>query len=177
MRLLVVRHAIAMERDEYQAEAGQAGQADDELRPLTPHGVRKMKKNVQGLVRMVEKPRLLVSSPLTRAMQTAEILRAEWRDLEITVAEELKPGTPPAELSRWLKARHESATKSDIIAIVGHEPHLSSTVGWFLSGSPATKLILKKGGACLVEFDAGRIEKGKGRLMWLATPSMLRAWR
>lgn len=180
MRLLVVRHAIAMEREEFELEARKRAKekgvdpellANDELRPLTADGVRKMRKNVLGLVRLVEEPGLLVSSPLVRAIQTAEILQASWTHLEALSIGELKPESAPAEFSRWLA--EQTLEPDATVVIVGHEPHLSSLVSWFLGGTSRPLIELKKGGACLVDFKAG-VDKGRGRLAWLATPKMLR---
>lgn len=180
MRLLVVRHAIAMERDEFQYEARKRAKekdvdpeifANDELRPLTAEGVRKMRKNVQGLIRLVDEPDLLVTSPLVRAIQTAEILQATWTHLEATSIDELKPESAPAEFAKWLSA--QKLAPDALVVIVGHEPHLSSLVSWFLTGSSRPIVEIKKGGACLIDFKSG-IDKGRGRLAWLATPKMLR---
>lgn len=181
MRLLVVRHAIAMERDEYQALARgeRRGQrpASDDLRPLTEKGVRKMKKNVQGLRELVGRPQLLVSSPLKRAVQTAEILGGAlatgFPGEQFQVTEALRPEADPADLALWLNDRPEMKIPQATIAVVGHEPHLTHFIGWLLSGQARSILELKKGGACLIEFR-GLIARGQGRLIWLATPPMLR---
>ncbi len=179
MKLLVVRHAIAMEREEFEFDARKKAKekgvdpellANDELRPLTADGVRKMRKNMQGLIRFVEEPDLMVTSPLVRAIQTAEILQASWSHLEATSVEELKPDSNPADFSKWLDTMKLSPDA--IVVIIGHEPHLSSLVSWFLGGTSRPMVELKKGGACLIDFKAG-VDKGRGRLSWLATPKML----
>ena len=174
MKLLVVRHAVAMERSVFQArarvdspEAGEDFAADDDDRPLTLDGIRKMRKNVKGLRELIEAPDLLVSSPLTRAQQTAEILCETWRGLEFTTIDSLRPGSDPDDFCDWLSARN------GIVAIVGHEPHLSGLVSWFVAGSQKAMIDLRKGGACLLDFPRG-VARGRAQLRWLATPSMLR---
>ncbi|MGH7674557.1 MAG: SixA phosphatase family protein, partial [Gemmatimonadales bacterium] len=73
MQLLIVRHAIAQDRDEH-ATSGQ----DDSLRSLTREGRVKMRQAAKGLHRLVKTLDVLATSPLARAAQTAEILGAEY---------------------------------------------------------------------------------------------------
>lgn len=185
MRLLVIRHAIAMERKDYHLQArrearlGGAGtefETNDDFRPLTQDGQRKMRKNAKGLKEFVPQPHLLVTSPLTRALQTSEILSEVWNGLDMASCDELRPGSEPAEFAKWLKGQPQAEKPDCLIAIVGHEPHLSSLVSWFMTGSSKSLFELKKGGACCLDFARG-FDKGRGRLLWLATPPMLRALR
>jgi len=191
MRILVVRHAIAEDREEYQERARRAVQkhaqkrgekphpVNDDFRPLTDAGMRKMKKVAKGLPGIVERPDLLLSSPLLRAVETAEILRGAWREdksdkkLDIRVVEWLRPDSSPDDLVEGLSGGGGPDARDDsLVAIVGHEPHLSQLVSWLIGGSRHSRITLKKGGACLIEFD-GRPARGEGRLRWLATPKML----
>jgi phosphohistidine phosphatase len=160
MRVLVVRHAIAVDREEWSGE-------DDE-RPLTDLGRKKMKRVAQGLRRLVEEIDVLAASPLVRAQQTAEILAAAYDIGAIKTVPALSPGQPAAALARWLAdARKES------VAVVGHEPHLSSAVSWLLTGADRPILELKKGGACLVDLPRDA-QAGSGTLLWALWPGQLR---
>jgi phosphohistidine phosphatase len=159
VKLLVVRHAVAMEKSEFVG--------DDDLRPLTLDRIRKMRKNMRGLERLVDRPTRLVTSPLTRARQTAEILQERWSGLDLLSCESLRPGSKPQALATWLNERIDAP--DELVVITGHEPHLSSVIQW-MTGARAE---LKKGGACFIEFD-DRIEKDRGLLKWLATPRLLR---
>lgn len=180
MRILVIRHAIAMDREDFQRKSklrakkmgARAGEANDDLRPLTADGIKKMKRNAKGLVALSEKPGILVTSPLTRAEQTAEIVRDAWGDLEMAICEFLRPGSDHDELSKWLLQQPQGTARKGLIAVVGHEPHLSSMTSWFLTGSPKSLFELKKGGACLLDFPT-KLERGRGKLLWLLTPSQL----
>jgi phosphohistidine phosphatase len=178
MKLLVVRHAIAMEREEYQAEpsadATRPGHKDDALRPLTIEGIRKMRRNAKGLVNLVPRPNALITSPLTRAYQTAEILRDVWEGLDIRQTEALRPKSKPGDLVKWIRAHTDE--DAHLLTIVGHEPHLTELIGWLLTGQQHSFLELKKGGACLLSFD-NAISRSAGTLEWLATPAQLRALR
>lgn len=173
-----------MDRADFQLAARSATDsalANDDFRPLTLDGIRKMKKSAQGLKALVGRPDHLISSPLTRAQQTAEILRNEWEGLEIEVCEYLRPDSKFPSLADWLNAHVErgAVTENPLVVIAGHETHLSRLTGWFMKGSglqPHSMLEIKKGGACLLEFP-DEFAKGRGVLKWLATPAMLRALR
>jgi phosphohistidine phosphatase len=138
-----------------------------------------MHKNASGLKSFASRPSRLITSPLTRAMQTAEILQSYWRNLDPVTCEDLRPGSEPQEFCNWLNRTLKGDADNDsTIVIVGHEPHLSKLVTWFMSGADEPQLELKKGGACLLEFKSTRlhkVEKSGGRLAWLATPSLLRS--
>src|SRR5436190_1246413 len=71
MQLLIVRHGIAEERETWAPR-------NDDLRPLTEEGKKKMKEAAKGLHALVPKLEVLASSPLTRAVQTATILAKEY---------------------------------------------------------------------------------------------------
>jgi len=164
MELLVVRHAIAEEREAF-AATGQ----DDSLRPLTADGRRKMRRAAQGLRRLVPSIDLLASSPFTRAADTAEIVRAEYAMDGVQTTDVLEPETPVRKVVAWL-ARLEP---SSVVAIVGHEPQLGRLVTHLLCGGDRTAIELKKGGACLLDLDEA-VRAGGARLVWSVPPSVLR---
>ncbi|HEX5758475.1 MAG TPA: histidine phosphatase family protein [Thermoanaerobaculia bacterium] len=164
MRLLAVRHAIAEEREDF-ARTGR----DDRLRPLTDEGRKKMRRAARGLRTLVPEIDLLATSPLTRAAQTGAILDAVYGDLKTVEIEELAPEAKPAELLAWLATR-----KDETIAVVGHEPSLSSIVSWLLTGEERPILALRKGGTCLLELGE-EPTAGGATLLWALTPAQLRA--
>ena len=166
MHLLVVRHAIAEERETFST----TGEPDD-LRPLTDEGRRRMRKGARGLRTLVNRPGVIATSPLVRARDTAAILARVWDDQ--TPVEEiaaLRPRTRPSAFLSWLKGRDE-----DMVAVVGHEPHLSCLVTWLMTGAFESRLELKKGSATLVSF-ASRPRAGGAKLEWSLTPSQLRSF-
>jgi len=165
MRLLVVRHAIAEDREAF----AQTGQPDSE-RPLTERGIRRMRLGAKGLRRIIDSIDLLATSPYTRAVQTAGAIEEYYTDLPVVVIEELVPDRPFSELIEWL----QNQADADTIALVGHEPHLSTFVSFLLSNATESFIELKKGGVCLLEFDA-QVAPGAGRLRWLLPPRLLRA--
>ena len=161
MELLIVRHAHAGSREEF-AATGQP----DELRPLSKTGVHDIKDVARGLRRIVPTVDSVVSSPLVRARQTADIVADEYR----TTVVESDALRPDAELGRFVEwARRE--TKGNVVAVVGHEPHLSGLIAYLIGDSGDARIDLKKSGACLLKFG-GQLERGAGTLRWLLTPSI-----
>ena len=167
MRVLVIRHAIAEDKDEF-AKTGR----DDRERPLTSPGRRKMRKAAAGIRELVNRVDTLASSSLTRAVETAEIISAAWHGIGFTQIASLEPDKPVAEVLDWLRMQPAGAT----VAIVGHEPQLSLLVSWLLSGQEQRFAELRKGSACLLQFDA-EVAAGGATLQWMLKPSHLRALR
>jgi phosphohistidine phosphatase len=169
MNLLVIRHAIAEDKDAFAA----TGRSDD-LRPLTEDGRAKMRRNADGL-RVVAPPvSTLASSPLVRARETAEIVAPALKVPRIEVVEGLRPDRPFDVLLDWLRQRAAPNGDDRTVAVVGHEPHLGGLVTWLMTGSTEPRIELKKGAACLLSFDAAPAP-GSATLRWALTPSQLRA--
>jgi phosphohistidine phosphatase len=165
MELLIIRHAIAFERDRDRW-------ADDAARPLSPAGIRRSHKAAAGLKELCKVPDRLLTSPLVRARQTAKILTevAGWPRAEI--APELRPGEVAAAVLALL-----AKDRSKRIAVVGHQPDLSAllTVCLLKDGGTLPIEIKKNAVACL-SFD-GRARAGGAVVKWLATPRLLRGFR
>lgn len=165
MQLLIIRHAIAEDREAF----AKSGQPDSE-RPLTDFGRRRMRRNARGLRRLTRRPDILASSPYTRAAETARIVADVLDVRSVEVVEALTPDHQPGDLIDWLGQQGAN----DIVAVVGHEPHLGGLLTWFMTGREDSAVELKKGGAGLLVFE-GKAEPGKGALRWLVTPAQLRA--
>jgi len=164
VQLLVVRHAIAEDRDIFAA----AGREDDE-RPLTEEGTRRMAAGAVGLVRVVPRLDAVASSPLVRAVQTAEIIARAYGNLPVERVAALAPGGDFDAIVDWLE-RHEPGS---VVAAVGHEPDLSELVTHLLLDAAMPFFSFKKGAACLLEFE-GKIGPGEAELRWLLAPKHLR---
>jgi phosphohistidine phosphatase len=164
MQLLLIRHAIAEERDTF----AKTGRPDGE-RPLTDFGRRRMRRNARGLRRVAPSIDILVSSPYLRASETAKIVAGVLGIESVEVVDALTPDHHPRDLAEWLSRQGDD----DVVAAVGHEPHLGEVVTWFMSGREESAVELKKGGAALLTFE-GKAAPGKGTLRWLLTPAQLR---
>jgi phosphohistidine phosphatase len=163
VELLVIRHAIAMEREEF----APTGRPDGE-RPLTEEGRRGMKGVARQLRRIVPQLDVLATSPLVRARQTAEIVAKAYDEMEITTVDALGSGRSRSELLEWLKEHADER-----VAIVGHAPDLDQLVAWLVTGKPKPFIEMRKGGACLLSLS-DEPAPGKAEMRWLVTPKLLR---
>lgn len=163
MKLLMIRHAIAEESEDF-ARTGK----DDRLRPLTDEGRKKMKQAAKGLRQLVPGIDLLATSPLTRAAQTGAILDSVYEGLDEVEIEELAPEATPEEFLRWLRQQ-----KAETIAVVGHEPSISLLMSWLLTGTERRIFSFRKGGACLLELP-DEVGAGTATLQWALAPAQLR---
>jgi phosphohistidine phosphatase len=159
MRLLILRHAVAVER-------GTPGIADDD-RPLTPAGEKKFKEAARGLARVAPRPDAILSSPLPRAWRTAEIAASAWGGLAPKKNQALAGGAL-ADLARALAPYGAEAT----VVVVGHEPQLSGILAELVGSPAAERLAFRKGGAALIDVPADLTDGGN--LVWFLTPKLLR---
>lgn len=165
MELLLVRHGIAFDRDARRWP-------DDGERPLSPEGAARARKAAAGMKQLVRPPARVLTSPLTRAQQTAAILTEVSSWPRATDCAELAPGGSPEALLAKLKRLTETR-----VAVVGHEPMLSRVLAVALPGAAAAAGFgLRKMGAALLTFD-GAVRAGGARLDWLAPAKVLRAAR
>ena len=158
--LYLIRHAIAFERG--------PKWPDDTKRPLTAAGAAKMRRAAKGLVAAGVKLDLVLSSPLVRARQTADIVVAAFkRPPKIVEAGELAPDQTADAVAKLL-ASHRQARR---VALVGHEPDLGQFTAWLI-GAPRP-IPFKKGGTARLDVP-DHLVRGSGQLVWLATPGLLR---
>ncbi|MGZ3499648.1 MAG: phosphohistidine phosphatase SixA [Vulcanimicrobiaceae bacterium] len=157
MRLYFLRHGQAGERDEYKG--------NDFDRPLTDEGRERMAREAKTIAQLQLAPDLIITSPLVRAKQTAEIVaeRLKMRDRLID-DERLGLDFGLGELRQILQ---EHANASALL-LVGHDPSMSQTVGQLVGGA---RINLKKGSLAYVDLpDASSVD---GVLVWLIPPKVL----
>lgn len=164
MQLLVIRHAIAQEREEFEPTG-----RDDSERPLTSEGRDKMRRGLAGLRRMVPRIDLLASSPFVRARETAQLVGEAYGIDDIKTVEALVPDGELPDVQSWLQRR----SSAKVVSLVGHEPQLGLLVTWLMSGLREGRVEMKKGGAALLQFE-GQPGPGVGVLQWLLTAGQLR---
>jgi phosphohistidine phosphatase len=133
----------------------------DDERPLTDFGKKEVRQVAKFLSRLKVKADLIVTSPLPRALQTAEVAAEELKT-KLRQDEALEPGFGISELRTVVK-RHGSK----VLMLVGHEPDFSSVI----SALTGAFLKLSKAGVVLVDID---LETEKGRLLWLFPPKFAR---
>jgi phosphohistidine phosphatase len=164
MELLLVRHAIAFERDARRWP-------DDAERPLCPRGIQRARQAAAGLKRLSQRPTRVLVSPLLRTRQTAALLTqcAGWP--EALPSEALRPGTAPKKLLDLLPGSRNAR-----IAVIGHEPDLSALLALCLDGGTRRALAFRKMGVACVRFP-GAAQAGCGELAGFLPPRLLRAAR
>lgn len=161
VQLYVIRHAIAHQRGE--------DWPDDRLRPLTEDGRARMAKEARGLVAMGAAFDEILTSPLVRTRQTADILADAFRaSPRITEVPALEPGRTPKEVATALR----NFTRRTSLALVGHEPGLGELAAWLVG--LRGPLAFKKGAVALVEVALLPPPAGSGELRWFVPPRILR---
>lgn len=161
--LYIMRHGIAVDR-------GSAGFSDDSKRPLTPEGKKKMKEIAAGLTRLGFDVDWVVTSPLIRAAETAEIVAEELAPaVPKDFCDALRPGGSPEALITFL-AKHSNRKR---VLVVGHEPDLSELAARLVGAGRHANLAFKKGGCCLITFNEFP-PKSPGQLVWWLTPKLMR---
>ena len=153
MHIYFLRHGIA---EEYAA-------GGDTARRLTKEGVGRMQAEARAMGQLGITIDLLLTSPLLRARQTADIV-AEVLGCPALIEPTLASGMQPAALHTVLE-RHAAQR----VMIVGHEPDLSIAISSMIGGG---QISMKKGALALVELPLD--ETLDGMLLWLATPKLLR---
>ncbi len=164
MDLYLLRHAIADLRDPVKYP-------DDSLRPLTKAGKEKFQRICSGIQRLHITFDLVVSSPYTRARQTAEIFCEEMKIKKdrLIFSDNLTPFGDPQKLFEEVSAQYPNITS---LVFVGHEPYLSELIGALVCGNAAVSITLKKGGFCcltLSQLDFATY----ATLEWLLTPAQM----
>jgi len=162
MDLFIIRHAWAADRDD-------SAYPDDSLRPLTDEGRNRFARMTEALVHRGLTPPLIITSPMLRCVQTAEILAAAiGKKAKVVEEKELLPGGDPKHL---LAATEQHVCGLEQVAWVGHAPNLGYLVAGLI-GLDDGYLDLKKGAVAALGFPESP-ELGRGELRWLVTAKVL----
>ena len=164
MELYVIRHAIAQ-------PLGQKNDFTDEKRALTSEGRERMREAARGLRRIGVEFDLVMTSPLVRAVETAEIITTELdlSRIEVRQTKALAPGASADALFAEIK-KHKGA---ESIALVGHQPDLGEIISKIVQGNESLSVGMKKGGVCCLNVIE-RVPTLRGSLIWLLGPKHLR---
>jgi phosphohistidine phosphatase len=163
VELYLIRHGLAAERgDEW---------PDDTKRPLTHKGIARLRREASALNRLGVSFDQVLSSPLVRARQTAEVL-AEGLAARppLALIEALSPGGTTAQVIEEL-GKHARRKR---IALVGHEPNIGELAAKLIGARLAIEF--KKGAICRIDVDTLPPARA-GRLRWFLSPKMLRTMR
>jgi phosphohistidine phosphatase len=163
MDLYLFRHGDAVER-------GAPGFEVDDERPLSDAGRSRMERIALGLRALGIAVEAILSSPLPRATQSAEIVADALGVRNVfETTPHLAPDGDPKKLIDAILKRHGAASA---ILLVGHEPFLSRLASELVAGSPNLAIRLKKGG--LARITANPLGHGRcAELRGLLTPRHL----
>ncbi len=157
MILYFLRHGLALDREEWKD--------DDLLRPLTSRGMKNMLRQAETFRALDLGLDIIISSPLVRAYQTADIVAKRLgMQNELVQDDRLGPGFGYPELVEMLKDHAEA----DQVMLVGHEPGFSQAIGALIGGGG---VVCKKGGLARVDITAS--DPLQGVLVWLVPPKLL----
>lgn len=157
MILLLLRHAHAGDPAKW------AG--DDDLRPLSDRGRGQATRLGRLLAASGEAPDLLISSPRTRALETAELVAHEVGapvEIDPRLAGPLDPDVVGAILRSVRDAKRP--------CLVGHDPDFSSLVGELIG---LEAVALRKGALARVDLPGDTVAAGRGELRWLLPPELV----
>ena len=160
LELYLIRHGVAAERG--------PDYPDDSKRPLTGSGMSKLRKAAKALDALEVGFDLIITSPLVRTKQTADII-AETLNAkpQVTTSDSLAPaGTPAAVIQEIVK--HARKPK---IALVGHEPNVGELAARLIGAR--SPIEFKKGAICRIDFEV-LPPKSLGQLIWFLPPRVLR---
>jgi len=163
MDLFLLRHGIAEE------QAARGG--PDRERRLTDKGIRRVQQIAQAMQEMELDFDLIVSSPLQRARETAEIVAhvLHFED-RLQFSSHL---AIPASSTKLIEQINRTQPLPQSVLLVGHEPHLSGLASLLLAGTPSVELVLKKGG--LGKLEVSGLQAARcASLAWLLTPGQMR---
>ena len=157
MLLALIRHGIA-------EDAGPHTGYRDEPRRLTDAGITRMREAARGIARLGIHPEAIISSPLARCAETAELVAAP-SGATVRLHDALRPGARAAALLDIL-ADYPDA---DCVAVCGHQPDLSLITADLTGGSLVD---FRRGTLCLIDLE--RLRPQGGILMALYPPKVLR---
>jgi phosphohistidine phosphatase len=163
MELYLIRHGLAQ-------PLGNKNDFADEKRALTSQGRERMREVARGLRKLAVKPELILTSPLVRATETAEIV-ADTVGVDkqmLLITANLAPGSVFEQLLAEIKDK-----RAESVVLVGHEPDLGELAGLIISGEDHFSVPLRKAGVCRIDVTE-TVPAFKGTLVWLLTPKQLR---
>lgn len=141
MRLIFLRHGLAEGHFSFDQER-------DFERELTPDGIKRLTKTFKLFKKIETNIDVIFSSPLARAVQTAELFWSYYQDSDLELMADLDILDDPRHLVEYI-----SFLPSDgCYAFIGHDPHITKVIAALLALHPEHDFMtIKKGGICVLE--------------------------
>lgn len=162
IELYIIRHGLAGEHGDY---------PNDDERPLTGEGIHKTRRVAKRLHALNIRFDLILTSPLARARQTAEILQSCKLSSQLEESSTLAPGGDLNIWLSWLQQWRQGG--GNCLAIVGHEPDLGEWAETLIWGSIHHHLVVKKAGVLGLLLPETESPIGQSQLFWLTPPRYL----
>jgi phosphohistidine phosphatase len=163
MDIYFIRHGIAVDP---------TATDDDRDRWLTKQGIKKVRQVASSLRGLDLEFDIIISSPLVRAEQTAEILINQGLSEVLGIQPDLAPGGNLEQWVQWLKDYQAQHPQAQSMAVVGHEPGLSTWTEMLLFNQVFQRLQLKKAGIIAVHWPVTISPLGNCQLLWLIPPKI-----
>jgi phosphohistidine phosphatase len=162
MLLYIVRHGIAIDREDPKCPS-------DPERYLTPEGLERTREIAKKTAKLIGPPKVFVSSPYVRAMQTAEIF-ADALGISKTRIEKTEGLLPGAEAAAFFRELSRRRSVESAICF-GHAPQLDELISFGLGVKKDVTELKKAGVACI---ELSRVSPPAGKLVWMLTPRAVR---
>lgn len=157
LKLYMLRHGLAGNRSEWKD--------DDTKRPLTEEGKEKIEDAAASIAKWDLHLDVIITSPYTRAYQTAEIVARKLKLLDRLVKDDrLGYGFDVDKLAKILSGY----PKANVLMFVGHEPDFSETIARLIGGG---HVVMKKGGLACIDLPDPQAMAGE--LLWLVPPKLM----
>lgn len=159
MELYLIRHGIAL----------QTSEIADEKRSLTEMGRQKTCQVAKRLCALGLQFDLILTSPLVRSRQTAEIFRTSGLSCQLKESIHLAPS---GDIYAWLKSL-EQWEQPETMALIGHQPDLGQWAETLIWGQARDKIVLKKAGIIGLTLPDTGSPVSHSQLFWLTPPKFL----
>jgi len=163
VELFLIRHGIATEREI---------SIKDEERSLTEEGYQKTRKVAKRLFNLGLRFDLILTSPLVRSRQTAEILRSSGLSSKLEESSYLAPDGNIQTWIDWLEQQQNLGSDTHL-AMVGHQPDLGQWAEILVWGEARASLVVKKAGIIGLKLPETGSPVGRSQLFWLTPPKFL----
>ncbi len=163
MEIYLIRHGTAVEL---------AAVDRDEDRWLTKTGIKKVRRAAKSLRRLDVEFDLILSSPVVRAHQTADLLVSQGLSETLELHPDLSPTGDLDQCLQWLQDYQSNHPQSQNVALVGHEPNLSNLAEMLLFNRLFQRIQLKKAGIIALHWPATTPPIGNCYLSWLIPPKL-----
>lgn len=157
----MIRHGKAEDREVWAQK-----KLPESDRPLTNEGIEEMTMVVKAFPLLVPEINRIFSSPFKRTIQTAGLLQKVYPDTKVSSIDILLQGTAWKDVQIFLQ---KEWIKDGVIAIIGHENHMSTVVANLISCADESAVRFKKGAAALIDLEL-RETRVIGKLLWFLPP-------